>query len=44
MTLTSPKTIEQFANVFGVGATKQKQYGQIFIDVIKKYEGTNGQG
>jgi len=41
MTLISPKTLDQFASVFGVGATKQKQYGQIFIDVIKEYEGTN---
>ncbi|MBI3013353.1 MAG: DNA helicase RecQ [Elusimicrobia bacterium] len=38
MALNSPKTIEQFANIFGVGAAKQRQYGQIFVDVIKNYE------
>ena len=38
MALKTPKTIEQFASVFGVGTTKQKQYGEIFIDLIKEYK------
>ncbi len=37
MALTGPKTMEEFANVFGVGSAKQKQYGEIFIGVIKEY-------
>ncbi|OGX02497.1 MAG: ATP-dependent DNA helicase RecQ [Omnitrophica bacterium RIFCSPLOWO2_02_FULL_44_11] len=37
MALLKPATIEQFAEIFGVGAAKQKEYGEIFIHCIKDY-------
>jgi ATP-dependent DNA helicase RecQ len=37
MALLKPETLEHFARVFGVGAAKQKEYGDIFIAVIKEY-------
>ncbi len=38
MALTAPKTMEQFSTVFGVGAAKQKQYGEAFLEVIKEHQ------
>ncbi len=37
MAVIKPKTIEQFATVFGVGAAKQKEYGAVFTEVIRTY-------
>ena len=39
MTVVKPKTIEEFSNVFGVGAAKQKEYGEVFTELIKQYNG-----
>lgn len=38
MARVKPKSLVEFATVFGVGDSKLKQYGQIFIDVIKHEE------
>ncbi|MCX5779026.1 MAG: DNA helicase RecQ [Elusimicrobia bacterium] len=38
MALTKPTTIDQFAQVFGVGASKQKEYGALFVDIIKSHK------
>jgi len=37
MAVVKPKTIEQFANVFGVGAAKLKEYGETFTEIIRNY-------
>ncbi len=37
MTVVKPKTLDQFATVFGVGAAKQKEYGEIFTEIIREY-------
>ncbi|PIV53671.1 MAG: DNA helicase RecQ, partial [Elusimicrobia bacterium CG02_land_8_20_14_3_00_37_13] len=37
MSLQKPITLDQFSTVFGVGAIKQKAYGEIFVSLIKKY-------
>ncbi len=39
MSLTRPKNMDAFAGVFGVGASKQKQYGEVFIRVILDHSG-----
>jgi len=39
MTVVKPTTVDQFANVFGVGATKQKEYGKVFTELIRDYIG-----
>jgi ATP-dependent DNA helicase RecQ len=38
MAAVKPKTVEQFATVFGVGAAKLKEYGEIFTEVIRNYK------
>lgn len=38
MTVIKPKTLEEFVNVFGVGAAKQKEYGEIFTEIIRGYK------
>lgn len=38
MALRKPVTIEEFANVFGVGVIKQKEYGRIFISLLQEYQ------
>lgn len=35
--LKKPVTIDEFSAVFGVGATKQKAYGEIFIALVRSY-------
>src|SRR3989338_6423158 len=37
MALRKPATIEEFANVFGIGVMKQKEYGGIFIFLFYKH-------
>jgi ATP-dependent DNA helicase RecQ len=37
MAVVKPKTIEQFAGVFGVGAAKLKEYGETFTEIIRNY-------
>jgi len=32
-----PITFEELAQIQGVGVSKAKKYGQVFIDVIKEY-------
>jgi ATP-dependent DNA helicase RecQ len=39
MAAVKPTTVEQFAGVFGVGATKQKEYGKAFTEIIRDYVG-----
>jgi ATP-dependent DNA helicase RecQ len=39
MTVVKPTTLDQFTNVFGVGAAKQKEYGTVFTELIKDYLG-----
>ena len=39
MAQSKPITLEQFSAVFGVGAAKQKAYGEIFLGVIREYMG-----
>lgn len=34
--LRKPTSLEQFSEVFGVGAAKQQEYGQIFTDLVKE--------
>ncbi|MCB4792468.1 MAG: DNA helicase RecQ [Elusimicrobia bacterium] len=38
MAVIKPITIAQFAAVFGVGAAKQKEYGEIFTEIIRAYK------
>jgi ATP-dependent DNA helicase RecQ len=35
--LRKPTTLDQFSEVFGVGDAKQKEYGEIFIELVKNY-------
>ncbi len=37
MAQIKPVSKEQFSNVFGVGEVKLDQYGDVFIEIIKKY-------
>ena len=37
MALRKPATIEEFANVFGIGVMKQKEYGGIFISLLNEH-------
>jgi ATP-dependent DNA helicase RecQ len=37
MALQKPLSIDAFANVFGVGAAKQKEYGENFVSLIREY-------
>jgi len=37
--LKKPLTLDQFAAIFGVGAIKQKAYGEIFVALVKSYMG-----
>jgi ATP-dependent DNA helicase RecQ len=39
MASRKPVTVEEFAGVFGVGATKQKEYGETFVAAIRSYLG-----
>jgi len=39
MAVIKPGTIEKFGTVFGVGAAKQKEYGETFTAVIRDYIG-----
>jgi ATP-dependent DNA helicase RecQ len=41
MALAKPVTREQFAEIFGVGAAKQKDYGETFINEIIQYKKGN---
>ncbi|MGB3776253.1 MAG: ATP-dependent DNA helicase RecQ [Leeuwenhoekiella sp.] len=41
MAIKYPTTIEEMANVFGVGEGKAKKYGREFIDFIEKYVDEN---
>jgi ATP-dependent DNA helicase RecQ len=38
MASVKPKTMDDFATVFGVGAAKLKEYGEIFTEVIRNYK------
>ncbi|OGS23447.1 MAG: ATP-dependent DNA helicase RecQ [Elusimicrobia bacterium RIFOXYB2_FULL_48_7] len=42
MALQKPVTLAQFSGVFGVGAVKQKTYGDTFIRLIKDYLSRSG--
>jgi ATP-dependent DNA helicase RecQ len=35
--LRKPISMDQFAEVFGVGATKRQEYGEVFISLVKDY-------
>jgi ATP-dependent DNA helicase RecQ len=37
MARIQPTTLEQLSDVYGIGESKLEQYGQIFIDAIKKW-------
>ncbi|HTL47173.1 MAG TPA: DNA helicase RecQ [Verrucomicrobiae bacterium] len=37
LALRKPVTLDEFAGIFGVGASKQKEYGETFIACIKEY-------
>jgi ATP-dependent DNA helicase RecQ len=39
MALKKPVTMGEFENIYGVGASKQKQYGEIFTGIINEYQG-----
>lgn len=39
MALHKPKTAEAFLNINGVGEKKLTQFGEIFMDAIRRYEG-----
>ena len=38
MALRKPASIEDLASISGVGESKQKRYGQIFLDVITQFD------
>ena len=38
MAIKKPHNIEEFADIYGVGKSKQKKYGNIFIEVVKSLE------
>jgi superfamily II DNA helicase RecQ len=42
MALKKPKTVEEFADVFGVGAAKQKEYAATFVAVINEFRTAGG--
>ncbi len=37
MARLQPRTVKDFASVYGVGEQKQKAYAQIFVEVIERY-------
>lgn len=37
MAVQKPVTLEAFGQIFGVGAAKQKEYGEVFVELIKNY-------
>ncbi len=41
MATTYPITIDELANISGVGAGKAKRYGQAFVDIIRRHVDDN---